>query len=188
MAISLLAFVAPFSGQLYFWRNYFFALLQSNSFDTTVTFSEQLFLQNRYVFWGASIFRTVTSLQQSFLQNSNFFRAKLARSSHFLRISNSLQEALFATPTFLVEKLFRIKTFSEEVLSRTRSSCAASTFSEVTFSEKAIFWKSIFPHCLHFLDSYYFRRCCFRTPSFSQLHSLFIYYLFIISPILVSRP
>ena len=43
IAISLLAYVATFSG-LYFWRSYFFTLFQSNYFDTTVTFSEQLFL------------------------------------------------------------------------------------------------------------------------------------------------
>ena len=42
MAISFLAYVATFSGQLYFLRN-FFTLLQSNYFDTKITFSEQFF-------------------------------------------------------------------------------------------------------------------------------------------------
>ena len=50
MEISLLAYEATFSGQLYFWRNYFFILLQSNNFDVAVTFSEQLFLQSSYLF------------------------------------------------------------------------------------------------------------------------------------------
>ena len=50
MAISLLSYEATFSGQLYFWRNYFFILLQSNYFDVAVTFLEQLFLQSGYLF------------------------------------------------------------------------------------------------------------------------------------------
>ena len=50
MAISILAYSVTFSGQLYFWRNYFFTLLQSNYFDTAITFSEQLFLQSSYIF------------------------------------------------------------------------------------------------------------------------------------------
>ena len=144
MAISLLAYVATFSGQLYFWRNYFFTLLQSNSFDTTVIFSEQLFLQNRYVFWGASIFRTVTSLQQSFLQNSNFFRAKLAQSSHFLRIGNSLREALFGTPTFLVEKLFRTKTFQKRYFLEPGTSAQHQLFWKLLFRKKLFFGKALF--------------------------------------------
>ena len=46
IATSLLAYVATFSGQLYFGRSYFFTLFQRNYFDTTVTFLQQLFLQN----------------------------------------------------------------------------------------------------------------------------------------------
>ena len=46
----------------------FFTLLQSNYFDSAVTFSEQLFLQSLF-------FRTVNSLCSSyFFQNSYFFR------------------------------------------------------------------------------------------------------------------
>ena len=44
MAISNLAYVATFSGQLYFRRSYFFTLLQSNYFYTAV------------IFFGAAIF------------------------------------------------------------------------------------------------------------------------------------
>ena len=43
IAISLLAYVATFSGQLYFGRGDFLTLFQSNSFDTSVTFSERKF-------------------------------------------------------------------------------------------------------------------------------------------------
>ena len=43
MAISFLTYVATFSGPLYFLRNFFFTLLQSNYFETKITFSEQFF-------------------------------------------------------------------------------------------------------------------------------------------------
>ena len=64
MAISLLAYVATFSGQLYFRRNYFFTLFQSNYFDTTVIFSEQLALQRCHFFSRSFLFH-----------NSHFFAA-----------------------------------------------------------------------------------------------------------------
>ena len=135
MAISLLAYVATFSRPLYFWRNCFF-ILQSNYFYTAVTFSEQLFLQSFYLFnLGAFFFRTTTSSQQLFFQNSYFSREKLLQSNHFLRIGSSLGQVLFGTPTFLAEKLFRIKTLPEKVLFRTRYFCA-------TFSEELLFEKS----------------------------------------------
>ena len=60
------SFVATFSEQLYFWRSFFFTLLQSNYFGTTTTFSEQLFLQNCCFLWGASFFRTVIYSEQLF--------------------------------------------------------------------------------------------------------------------------
>ena len=63
IAISSLAYVTTFSGQLYFGRSYFFILFQSNYFDTTVTFSGQLFLQNSCFF--------------PLLQNSHFFAGVL---------------------------------------------------------------------------------------------------------------
>ena len=160
-AIFPVAYVATFSGQLYFWRNYFFTLLQSNYFDTKVfffgagissellfkelPFSEQLLLSNSH-----------------FFQNSYFFRAKLLPSSHFLRLG----QVLFRRPTFLVEKLFR----------------------RVTFWKKLIFRKINIPHCLFFLDSYFsiavtfseelhnilFHKGCYSTATFPVLHFLFI--------------
>ena len=50
IAISLIGCVATFSGQLYFWRSYFFTLFQSDYFDTAGTFSEQLFFQSSCFF------------------------------------------------------------------------------------------------------------------------------------------
>ena len=110
-------------------------LFGSYYFDLIATFSEQLFLQCYYFFWGVSVIRTVTSSEQPFFQNSYFFRGKLLPSSHFLRIGSSLGQLLFGTPTFLVQKLFRVNTFSEELLSQTRHLCA-------TVSEELLYGKS----------------------------------------------
>ena len=137
MAISLLVYVATFSGQLYFWRNYFFTHLQSNYLDTKVSFSEQLFLQKRYFFEELPFSEQPPLCTVIFFQNSYLFGAELVPRSHFLRIGRSLGQVLFGTPTFFLEKLFWIKTFSEEVLfwTWTRYFCA-------TFSEELRFGKS----------------------------------------------
>ena len=88
IVISLLLYVATFSEQLYFWRNYFFALLQSNYFHTKSAFSEKLFLcyfsyffdlflyfflssflfQNSHLFAGVIFFRTATFSEQIIYQ------------------------------------------------------------------------------------------------------------------------
>ena len=155
MVISLLAYVATFSGQLYFWRNYFLTLLHSHFFETKVTFSEQLFLQRCY------FFEEIPSSEQSplhsshFFQNSYFFRAKHLPSSHFLRTGSSLGQVLFGTLTLLVEKLFRIQSFSEEVLFQTRYFCA-------TFSEELFFGKS-----------YFFGKARIRIAYFSWIATFF---------------
>ena len=57
--------------QLCFWRNYFFTLFQSNYFDATVSFSEQLFLQtscffNELLFQNSHFFAVIISEQLLF--------------------------------------------------------------------------------------------------------------------------
>ena len=70
--------LATFLGQLYIWRSHFFTHFLNNYFDTRVTFSEKLFLQN-----------------------------KLLQSSHFLRIGSPLWQLLYGTDIFQ-DELFRI--------------------------------------------------------------------------------
>ena len=70
MAISLLVYVATFSGQLYIWRNYFFALLQSKYFHKKVNFSEQLFLSSIYLLF----LRSFLFLNSHLFAAVNFFR------------------------------------------------------------------------------------------------------------------
>ena len=173
MAISLLAYVATFSGQLYFWRNYF-TLLQSNCFDTKVTISEQLYLQRCYFFEELPFSEQPPLRSSHFFQNSCFFRAKLLP-----RAGTSLEQLLFGTMTFLVEKLFRIKIFSDQVLFRTRY--FLRNFSRrVTFWEKPIFWKSNIPHCLLFQDSYFFKRLSIAATFSEELLFHNILYLSVI--------
>ena len=143
-------------------------ILQSNFFDTTVIFSKKLFLQSCYFFCQASFFRTLTSLQQSFFQNSYLFTTKLQLNSHFLKIGSSLGVLLFGTPTFFVEKLFRIKTFSEQ----TRYFCAVSSFSEELLFRKLTFRKNNirqFAEKLFFHSSYFFTIYFFRRDTISQV-------------------
>ena len=83
MAISFFAYVATFSGQLHFWRNYFSTLLQSNNFDTTVTFSEQLFLQSCY-----------------FSEKLPFSELSPLRCSHFFRIATVSEQNFYRAATF----------------------------------------------------------------------------------------
>ena len=133
IVISLLTYVAILSGQVYFRRSYFFTLSQSDYFDTTVHFPEQLFLQ-RSRFFRISISRGVTYLQQLFFQSSYFFRGKLLANSHFLRIV----QTLFETATFLAEDLLGIKISTKFIY---KCYCTASTFSvEQHFGKTSFSW------------------------------------------------
>ena len=148
LAISLLAYFATFSGQLYFRRNYFFTLFQSNYFRAGAVFS---------------FFRTVTEQSQElFFQNSFFFGAKIIQSSDFLRIASSLPQLLSGTAIFL-EELFRIKISKKELPFQSRYFCTASIFSKKHILEKTDFSENEFPHYLLFLES-----CPFRATTFSK--------------------
>ena len=86
---------ATFSGQFYFWRNYFFTLFQRNYFNTTVTFSKQLFLQSISASFEELFFRTVTSSQQLFFSEQLLFQSETSTEQ----------------PPLENRKLFRIVTF-----------------------------------------------------------------------------
>ena len=196
MGISLLPYVATFSGQLYFRRSYFFTLLQCNYFDTAVTFSEQLFLQSICFFLTSSFFRTVDSSQQFFFsfQKSYFFRAKLLPNSYHLRIGSSLGNLLVGTATFLAKELFRIKilllfiiiylftvdiyreaTFSKQALLHNINYFRRATFwKKANFSEKqdsalpTFFWRATFLEQLLFRDFFFFYLLSSMTATFSE--------------------
>ena len=140
IAISLLAYVATFSGQLCFGRSYFFTLFQSHYFDTTVNFSGQMFLQNSGCFL---LFQNIHFSQELFFQKSLLFGAKTLQSSHFLRIGSSLRQLLFGIAIFSQE-LFRIKLCKKELLFQSRYFCTASTFSKrVRFGKNWFFRRSV---------------------------------------------
>ena len=100
IAISLLAYVATFSGQLYFGRSYFFTLFQSNYFDTTVTVSGQLFLASSccfLLFQNSHFFGTAISSEQ--LLFSPFSEQSLFRRSYFFRIASFSERKFYRTAT-----------------------------------------------------------------------------------------
>ena len=76
IAISLLAYIATFLGQLYFGRSYFFTLFQSNYFDTTT--------------FGAAI-SSEQLLFSPFSEQSLFCR------SYFFRIASFPEEVLYSS-------------------------------------------------------------------------------------------
>ena len=148
MVISLLASVTTFPEQFYFRRSYFCPLLQSKY--STVTFSEEPFPQIRCLFLRSSFYRTVTSSQQLFFQNSYLFRVKLLPSSHFFRVSSYLGQLLVGTATFSAEELLSIKRPTKDLryFQKTFLSIAVS-FSQQNFSEEILFYSyASFPHLL----------------------------------------
>ena len=161
MGISLLAYVATFSGQVYICRSYFVTLIQSNYFDKTFTISSE-----QLPFLRSSFFRTITYSQQLFCQNSYFFRAKLLPSSHFLKIGSFFEQLLFRTATFLEEELFRIRIYTEGLLFRSSYFCTH-------FGKSQLFRKAIFPITYFFLESY-----LFRVATFSKDATFYSSYLF----------
>ena len=165
MAIFLLPYIATFSEQFYFWRSFFFTLFQSNYFDTTFTFSEQLFLQSSCFFEELLFQNNHFFLKQLSFQNSYFFKVKLVANSHLLRIESSSGQLLFRSATFLAEELFRIKMSTEELFFRRRYFCTASFFSEksdilekANFSEKQYSALPTFSGELPFQSGYFFKR------------------------------
>ena len=189
MTISLLLYLATFSGLFYFRRNYLFTLFQSNYFDTIVTFSEQLFLQSSCFFRG--ILLSKEPFRCSSYSNTQFFGAKPLLSSYFLRIESSLGQLLFGTPNFVAEELIRIKISAEELLFQSRYLCTASAFSEeLHFRKRQFLRKQMFNityffraatfikirYLLQLLScqkSYFLTTYFFRRVTISQLRFLF---------------
>ena len=97
MVIFLLSYLSTFSGQLYYWRSYFFTLL--NYFDKTVALLEHLFIRPvaffkelrfrksyflaTVIFSEYLIFRNQTSTKQSLCENRKFFRVVTFWNSYF---------------------------------------------------------------------------------------------------------
>ena len=135
IAISLLAYVATFSEQLYFGRSYLFTLFQSNFLTQQLLFRGSYFFRTAAVF---SFFRTVTFSQELFFQNSFFFGAKILQSSHFLRIGGSLRQLLFATAFFL-EELLRIKVSKKSYFFKAGTSTQHQPFQKSYVLEKTDF-------------------------------------------------
>ena len=184
-------------GQLYFWKSYLFTVFQSNFFQsiTRVTFSEQFFLQDSSIFWGApfseqSLF---PSIFFSFFQNIYLFRAKLLRRNQTLRIGNSLVQ--LPLRTFTNRRYLQKNCFFEpdssvqyQLFQKKQDFGKSYFFRKAKFSITYFFWRAnfltLFSSIATFYSSYIFRRASFlqhtfsegllfhRYPSFPQLHLL----------------
>ena len=158
MVISLLAYLATFSGQLYFQRSHFFTLLQSNCFGKTVALSEQLFPQRScffeelrfrespffaaVIFTEFLIFRNETSAEQPLLENRKFFRAVPFRNSHFFGGGIAQNKNIYRRAPLSKQALLHIISF----------------FRRATSSKKLIFQKRNITYFLLFPKSYPFQR------------------------------
>ena len=195
MVISLLEYVENFSGQIYFWRNYFFTLLQSNYFDTTVTFFEHFFVR------AAAFFEELPFPEQSPLhsghfsewllfQNKTSIEQSLLERSQFLRTGTFWSTDILGGETAQNKDISRRGTFSTQVLSRSINFFRRVTLRKLIFRnsipEQLLFRVVTFLKDLTVHSSYFFRRATFSQHTFSeemlfhncasflQLHFLFI--------------
>ena len=137
MAISLLAYVAIFSGSFIFGKTAssqvlrvtFFKvsqelLFRSGSFFRADAFFEELYFQCSHFF------------PAFFPQNIYLFRAKLLTRNQILRKGNSLVQLPFRTAQLPTEGIYRRATFSKQILlhninfSKKRKILKKATFSE----------------------------------------------------------
>ena len=170
MAISLLAYVVTFSGQLYFRRSY----LEVTAFRVTTLTQQLLFL-------GSHFFRASACFEELLFQNSHFIAAVIFSQQLLFQSETSTEQPLLEN-----RKFFRVVTFrnnylfgggivwnnvsTEELLFRSRYFCTASTFSEeLHFGKKLISQKRNIPHYtffsgeLPFQNGYFFKRLAFTV-------------------------
>ena len=171
MAISLLAYVAAFAVKLYYWGNYFFTLLQINYFHTSYFFgaaisSELLLFLRSVLFQNSYLFATVIFSEQLLFQGKHSTEQTLLENRQFFRAGALRNTDLFD------RDLFRLKTFLEEILFRTRYFC--TNFQKSYFLEKANSSEKQYPALPTFSGSriaYFFY--IFRRATFSQLRFLY---------------
>ena len=136
-----LAFVTIFSEQRHFRRIYFFTvstssdqlILHSNQFDTTVAFSEWLFLQSCY-FFGTATFSGLPLFKIATFLERNFYRAATSSIG-----SSSLEQLLFWR-----SNLFRVKISIEELRFSNRYFYTASNFNKASSSKEVVPLKNSF--------------------------------------------
>ena len=169
MAISLFVYLVSFSGKFYFWGNYFFTLPQSNYFDEAGVTSEVLLFLRSFLF-----------LEQSPLGSSQFFseqlpllrktstKQPLLENRQFFKVGTFENKDLFDGETAQNKNIFGRGTFSNQALLR-----SINFFRRVTFWKKLISRKCNIPHCLLFLDTYFFRVATFLKKNLLSIAATF---------------
>ena len=158
MAISLLAYVTTFSGQLYFRRSSFLDffrvttstqhLLYRSTYFVQI-FEELLFQHSHFfaaiIFLEQLLFQSDTSTEQLPLEKRNFFREVTFRNSY-----------LFGRGIVQNKDIYRSVTFLKQVPLH-----SINFYKRAIFWKKRIFQKSNIPHYPLFLESYLFRVATF---------------------------
>ena len=132
---------------------------------STAISSEQL------LFLRSSVFGTVTSSQQLFVQNPCCFGAKFLPRDHFLTIGGSLGQLLFGKTTFLSEELFRINISTEGLFFFK----PGTSVQHQLFQKSYIFLKKNFPEKKILRITYFFEKMLQQVP-FQKSYFLTTYF------------
>ena len=139
MAISPLAYIATFSGQLYFWKNYFLrrALPQSSHLFrvttlTIVNFSQKLFLQK------SSFFELL------FFQKNHFFIAVIFSEQLLFKSETFAEQLLLENRQFFQDSYFSILLSVGELVRKEDTYIRATFFEAVTSAQHQLFRESNF--------------------------------------------
>ena len=180
--------------------SYLFILLQSNYFDATVTFLEQLFLHSSYFFeelpfrnshfLATVIFseyllsRSKTSTEQPLLRNRKFIRAATFQNCYLfgreiVKGKDSHRRTRFSNQVLLHSiNFFREDTFSKKLIFQKRNIPYYLIFWRATFLERLLFQMTLSSIAATFseepLSQNVFLQKSYSYASSPQLHILFI--------------
>ena len=122
MVIFLLAYLATFSGQLYFRRSYFFVTFRVTALTQELLFQSSYFFRTA-AFLRSSVFEKVISLQLVIYSEYLIFRSETSTEHPLLENGKFFRSVTFWNSHFLAEELRRIKISTEELLFRSRYFC-----------------------------------------------------------------
>ena len=183
MTISLLAYLATFSRQLYFRRSYFFTffkLLRHNSYSFGESISsEQLLFFNKLrfrkihfttavIFSECLIFMNETSTEQPLCENRKFFRAVPFQNSYFSGGVIAQNKDIYKRAP-----LIEARNSAQHQLFQKRYIFEKPTFAgELTFQSGCFFKKRHLLQQQHFQKSYFLTAYFFRRVAISLLRFL----------------
>ena len=159
MGISLLAYVATFSGQFYFRGRFFFTLLQSSHFGTSYFF-EAAISSEHLIFLRSFFFAAVTFFSKQLLfQGKTYFGQLPHENREFFRVVTFWNSYLFSRGIVQNKYIYRRATFSKQVLLQNISFFRKGKFwKKANFSVKQYSALATFSGELPFQSSYFLKR------------------------------